>query len=134
MIEKLEFCTYCGKKMESERASKKFCNPQHRLYYHREVKRGTFVAPKIIDPDKYIKHLPNYQKEASIEIEDKGNFKKTSWDEPETHLVTFQELLNGMANVQFSDEKEDYAEKIRNATHLSEKQRNLLFTNLWAIK
>jgi predicted nucleic acid-binding Zn ribbon protein len=45
MIQKNEHCIYCGIGIESKRASKKFCTDQHRLYYHREVKRGTFTAP-----------------------------------------------------------------------------------------
>lgn len=47
-------------------------------------------------------------------------------------LPTFQDFLNGMANLAFADDKEDYGERIKDATHLTEKQRNLLLTNLWA--
>lgn len=47
-------------------------------------------------------------------------------------LPSFQDLLNGMANLAFADDKEDYAERINDATHLTEKQRTLLLTNLWA--
>lgn len=74
--------------------------------------------------DVYKKDTPVFNKPAEI-------FKKSSWDEPEQGLITFQELLNGMAGIQFSDDKEDYAVKINAATHLSDKQRNLLLTNLW---
>ncbi len=45
---------------------------------------------------------------------------------------TFQELLNGMEKIYFSDDKEDYAGKIRAATHLSDKQIQLLLSNLWS--
>ena len=43
MIVKNESCLYCGEKMESKTAKKKFCSNLHRLYYHRELKRGSLV-------------------------------------------------------------------------------------------
>ena len=33
--------------MESKTAKKKFCSDLHRLYYHRELKRGTLNLPKV---------------------------------------------------------------------------------------
>ena len=38
MIQKRETCLYCGEKMESITAKKKFCSDLHRLYWNREQK------------------------------------------------------------------------------------------------
>lgn len=35
MIKKTENCLYCGKKMDSVTAKKKFCSDLHRVYWHR---------------------------------------------------------------------------------------------------
>lgn len=47
MIVKSENCLYCGEKMESKTAKKKFCCDVHRVYYSRELKRGTLCLPKV---------------------------------------------------------------------------------------
>jgi len=47
MIKKTENCLYCGIKMESKTAKKKFCSELCRVYNYREVKRGTLPLPKI---------------------------------------------------------------------------------------
>lgn len=36
MIKKTENCLYCGEKMESKTAKKKFCSDLHRVYWNRE--------------------------------------------------------------------------------------------------
>jgi hypothetical protein len=51
MIKKTENCIYCGEKMESVTAKKKFCSPLHRVYWNREQKAvkllgDTFEATK----------------------------------------------------------------------------------------
>jgi hypothetical protein len=38
MIKKTENCLYCGEKMESVTAKKKFCSDLHRVYWNREQK------------------------------------------------------------------------------------------------
>lgn len=38
MIKKTENCLYCGEKMESKTAKKKFCSDLHRVYWNRENK------------------------------------------------------------------------------------------------
>lgn len=37
MIKKTENCLYCGEKMESKTAKKKFCSDLHRVYWNREI-------------------------------------------------------------------------------------------------
>lgn len=49
MITKTENCLYCGEKMESKTAKKKFCSDLHRVYYNREKFRGTIgLIPSLI--------------------------------------------------------------------------------------
>jgi hypothetical protein len=52
MIKKIENCIYCGEKMEDVKSAKrKFCNDKCRIYYGRELSRGTLVVPvKVNDP------------------------------------------------------------------------------------
>ena len=38
MIQKIENCLYCGNKMESITAKKKFCSPKCKVYFNREKK------------------------------------------------------------------------------------------------
>lgn len=45
--------------------------------------------------------------------------------------VTFQDLLNGMVGLEFPDDKQEYALKIKAATHLKDHETKLLLTNLW---
>ena len=47
MIKKIDNCTYCGEKMESKTAKKKFCSTKCRVYYKREIVRGTLCLPKV---------------------------------------------------------------------------------------
>ena len=49
MIKKRETCLYCGEKMESVTAKKKFCSAKCKVYYGRELKRGTLDMPKVGD-------------------------------------------------------------------------------------
>lgn len=44
MIKKIENCIYCGEKMESITAKKKYCSAKCRLYFNRERKKATIVA------------------------------------------------------------------------------------------
>ena len=50
MIQKRETCLYCGQKMESKTAKKKFCTPLHRVYYNRELNRGASVEVSLQEP------------------------------------------------------------------------------------
>ena len=44
MIKKTENCIYCGEKMESVTAKKKFCSPLHRVYWNRERKAADLIG------------------------------------------------------------------------------------------
>lgn len=50
MIKKTENCLYCGEKMESITAKKKFCSDLHRVYWNRENKLTKIVtAPEVVE-------------------------------------------------------------------------------------
>lgn len=57
MIKKIENCTYCGEKMDSVRASKKFCSHKCRVYWHREQPR----KPKSILATSVYKNRGKFQ-------------------------------------------------------------------------
>ena len=46
MIQKTEHCTYCGSKMDDVKSAKRrFCTDKCRIYYGREIKRGSLSIP-----------------------------------------------------------------------------------------
>lgn len=65
MIKKLDKCLYCGEKMESKTAKKKFCCDTHRVYWNREQKNKkennsfgiipTLMKPENIKPYTHLK-------------------------------------------------------------------------------
>ena len=44
MIKKKENCEYCGEKMESKTAKKRFCSDKCRVYFSRESKNAPIIA------------------------------------------------------------------------------------------
>jgi predicted nucleic acid-binding Zn ribbon protein len=48
MIKKIENCIYCGEKMESITAKKKYCSAKCRLYFNRERKKAIIVAEPVV--------------------------------------------------------------------------------------
>lgn len=131
-------CLKCQKEYEPKRSTSKFCSDSCRSAFHRDspatkvtklqmqslynavleaVEKIQYAAPpKVFDAPK----LTNVQDEPL-------SFNKMK---QQAELPTFQSLLNGMASLVFADDKEEYEHKIHAATHLSDKQRELLFTNL----
>lgn len=47
MIKKIDNCIYCGGKLENHTAKKKYCSDKCRVYYSRELKRGTLGLPPV---------------------------------------------------------------------------------------
>lgn len=152
-------CLKCKKDISGKHESAKFCSTSCRVMWNRKNKnkvekiKASVIHNEIMGALSEMKEL---SKQIASDLSMFGEarmdgkpliegfthdtkfsvipIKKSVWDDSNDTLITFQELLNGMADIQFSDDKEDYAEKIRKATHLSEKQRNLLLTNLWTNK
>lgn len=80
MIKKQEKCLYCGEKMDSKRASKKFCSEQHRLYYWRE-KRFLKGNIKSFDELTTVTHV-FVPKNEHITIYDGEKIEPSTSDEP----------------------------------------------------
>jgi hypothetical protein len=135
-------CLHCKKEFEAKRDSAKFCSTSCRVMYHRKHGKKKDVTPlqmqvlynsmlELVDKmgtgPLQVQRVPPLSKKeetAMFNYEHKDQLTTIS-DAP-----TFQDFLNGMEKLYFPDEKEEYALKIRAATHLSEKQRNLLLANL----
>lgn len=79
MIQKRETCLYCGQKMESKTAKKKFCTPLHRVYYNRELNRGAITEVSVPCP------VTAKAAVALHNAENSGQFTKT-------HLMTKKQL------------------------------------------
>ena len=57
------------------------------------------------------------------------------WIEPKKiALKSFQDFMNGMADLEYEEEYKKYGAEIMAANHLSDKQRNLLLINLKSSK
>jgi hypothetical protein len=135
----------CNNDFESKTGRRRFCSDKCKMKHFRKYGKKD-VATKfdiqiLINEFKSMVQeflgRPDFRQESSV-LDASKNYKPVN-DEPlsfdkmnqQAGLPSFQDLLNGMADVHFADEKEDYAEKIRSATYLSEKQQNLLLSNLW---
>lgn len=57
MIKKKENCEYCGEKMESKTAKKRFCSTKCRVYFNREPKSGGNITVEFKKLDKIASNL-----------------------------------------------------------------------------
>ena len=57
MIKKKENCEYCGEKMESKTAKKRFCSAKCRVYFSREPKSGGSMTIEFKKLDKIASNL-----------------------------------------------------------------------------
>jgi len=110
MIKKRETCLYCGEKMESITAKKKFCSPLHKLYWHRENKSNKGILHALIN---------------TTPVYDSSNMNRT----------TIDELAGGVST---TDQKQEVSEepkwKLKNPTMkvpdgLTSLQRRIWITN-----
>ena len=66
IIRKRETCLYCGEKMISRSANRKFCSVNHRIYYFREKnKKKEVILEKL---GKSRKKNPEIKKDESLGI------------------------------------------------------------------
>lgn len=59
MINRTPYCIYCGEKMESKTAKKKYCSDKCRVYFNREYPNGKTISPvelasKLADKQKVV--------------------------------------------------------------------------------
>ena len=74
MIKKTANCLYCGEKMKSKTAKKKFCSDLHRVYYNREKKRGTLGLEIVIKNNK--PEIVKYNRNSVLPTPDTDNSQK----------------------------------------------------------
>lgn len=68
MIKKRENCLYCGEKMESKTAKKKFCSDKCKVYWHRENPKNKAGVVKNISNNKDINISTNIEKPKKEEM------------------------------------------------------------------
>lgn len=90
MIKKIENCLYCGEKMESKTAKKKFCCPLHRVYWNREKRAvnilGDAFGGKLPTPTEGITF---YNEEVKADVQDKKEATK-----PQNTIIEMQERVS----------------------------------------
>ena len=129
-------CLYCKNDFEPNRPKQKYCSDKCRVYFSRanpkpkEVKEAVTNLQVQVLYNSLLETLGKLNGAALMPLPGGGNVMLHG--KPEKEPTTFQDFLNGMADLHFPDEKEEYAEKIKSATHLSDKQTKLLLTNLWS--
>lgn len=132
-------CLRCQKEYEPKRSTSKFCSDSCRSAFHRDSPATKVTRLQMQSLyNAVLEVVEKIQYAAPQKEYDSPRLPPTMQDEPlsfgklrqQTELPTFQSLLNGMADLVFADDKEEYAHKIHAATHLSDKQRELLFNNL----
>ena len=62
MINRTPYCIYCGERMESKTAKKKYCSDKCRVYFNREHPNGKTISPvelasKLADKTKVVQIL-----------------------------------------------------------------------------
>jgi hypothetical protein len=132
-------CLNCQNDFEYKREAAKFCSDKCRAAYNRAHPEKQITKLQLQSLyNAVLEAVEKIQYAAPQKEYNSPKLPPTMQDEPlsfgkqrqQTELPTFQSLLNGMADLVFADDKEEYAHKIHAATHLSDKQRELLFNNL----
>lgn len=126
-------CLNCQTEFQYKRGAAKFCSNKCRAAYNR-------AHPKQSVTPIQMQVLYNSVLEAINQINARNGQPpafgaviepiKPNRIQSQDDLPTFQSLLNGMASLLFADDKNEYELKIRSATHLTDKQRELLLNNL----
>ncbi len=124
MIEKTKNCIYCGALMESITAKKRYCSPLHKLYYNREIKRGTFKPP--IKDFGYGKVTDEEKKQIAI----KKPIPKTEVLEPEI-IKDYDYFFNQIRSLEEPEDCKDWVFDVR-ASDLPQWRKTLLEQRLAA--
>lgn len=128
MIQKIENCIYCGNKMDDVRSAKrKFCNDKCRIYFGRELKRGTLDIPirateieaKIENRKHELTSAPN-----DVAISNKQQSPQKSerivLDDNNNEVVDYQKLFN---ECEFDEERKLLWERIKIDVVLNEREK-----------
>lgn len=132
----MKACLNCQKSYQSKRDTSKFCSDKCRVAYNRKHPQAgvskfqmQVLYNNILAAVDSI-NAKNGQPEAFAGVlkTDRVKGSNISADPKEPN---FKELMNGMANIHFADEKDEYAQKIRSNKTISEKERQILLSSLF---
>jgi tRNA(Ile2) C34 agmatinyltransferase TiaS len=86
MINRTPYCIYCGERMESVTAKKKYCSDKCRVYFNREYPNGKTISPvelasKLADKPKVLEIPVENQKTPPIGLKgiDLTIWKAENW-------------------------------------------------------
>lgn len=96
MIKKTEYCLYCGEKMESKTAKKKFCCPLHRVYWNRMKKAQDKIGGILKESTQ--KEKPEEKPKEEAKAESLAENTTTQEQEVVQQLIKFEELLKMAKN------------------------------------
>jgi len=100
MIKKTENCLYCGEKMESKTAKKKFCSDLHRVYWNRENK---VPKPKSIPADEN-------KAQESTQNKNTDNIPITDNSSIEAQIKAYEEELKRLGTGQIGKDRKKFIE------------------------
>lgn len=106
MIEKAQFCKYCKKDLNAKSAKKVFCNDKCRIYYSRELKRGTLDFPQVGESIGSEVVVARKQHNHSLTLTIKPDIKKSIPTENDMPVK-----MEGESGIDFSIRKREWMEK-----------------------
>lgn len=134
-------CLNCKSEFKEQRSTAKFCSNKCRAAHNRQKPENKVTKMQLqVLYNAFLDAVGKIQYSAPKEIYDAPK-KPNIQDEPlsfnklretiENKEPSFQELLNGMAGILFTDEKNDYAQKIHACKNLTDRQRQTLLNSLY---
>lgn len=128
-------CLQCPNEFEAKRESAKFCSDKCRVAWHRKHGKKDGVT-KFQMQVLYNSILEAIEKMALPQL---SNFVPANTPTVFSGIIpqvapttekTFQQFMNQIPDLQYEDEFRKFVSEIEAATKLSEKQKNLLLTNM----
>ncbi len=136
----MKVCLQCKDEIVGKRDNAVFCSGKCKVKHHRQNRdrskslnaeqRLTIIYNKILEALS----TPEIVKKKEKAFEDLVNYGEAvvepMFNKEQSKQMTFQQMLNKIAELQFPDEKEEFAVTINNST-LSETEKKKLLQNLW---
>jgi hypothetical protein len=129
-------CSYCKKVFEAIKETAKYCSDSCRVMYCRKNKKSNVVTPVQMQVlyNAVLEMVTNTGRPEFKGIAPAQNGSQTAISHATKQALgiekTFQKHMNHIATLVFPDDKEDYILVIEAATNLSDKQKELLITNI----
>lgn len=125
-------CLHCKKEFKNTKESAKFCSTSCRVMWNRKNGNKTKKALQPLELQVlYNSLLDAIEKFGNINGQHQGAVKVVV----EQNVVqddekSFQQYLNEIADLEYEQEFKDKATEIQSATNLSQKEKDLLLTNM----